>query len=327
MGAARGAADGGIAGSSSARDAGGVSNGVLAPLRRRLSRTFAGQSEGVPEWELALEKGDDAGYFPPDSVTWRVHGGMTPIVGGIRALLTQALNPGVLAGVVDHSYYREDPLARLARTIRWVFTVTYGDTAAAHRACEHVRRRHDAVVGQYTDGLGEAREYSANDPELLAWVHLAFTDAFLGAYEYVRGPLAPGLADQYVREWATAGELMGVAEPPRSLAELREQLTAYDDGARLAHSPRLDEVVGFLRRLPLDPLLVPGYRTLFAAAIDSMSDRHIELLGLNRQAVRHGLLPARQGAQVTLAVVGLALGSPGPSEEAARRRLARLGVL
>ncbi|WP_336855216.1 oxygenase MpaB family protein [Sinomonas albida] len=303
-----------------------MSNGLLAPLRRRLSLTFAGQSEGIPEWELALEKGDDAGYFAPDSVTWRVHGGMTPIVGGIRALLTQALNPGVLAGVLDHSYYREDPLARLARTIRWVFTVTYGDTVAAGRACEHVHRRHESVVGEYTDGHGDLRAYSANDPELLAWVHLAFADAFLGSYEYLRGPLPPGGADQYVREWATAGELMGVAEPPRSLAELREQLAAYDDGARLAHSPRLEEAVGFLRRLPLDPLLVPGYRTLFAAAVDSMSNRHVELLGLDRQPLRRGLLPARQGAQVTLAVVGLALGSHGPSEAAARRRLARLGL-
>src|SRR5438128_1344223 len=152
---------------------------------------------------------------------------MTPIVGGIRALLTQALNPGVLAGVLDHSYYQEEPLARLARTIRWVFTVTFGDTSAARAACEHVRRRHTPVVGHYTDGHGELRDYSANDPELLEWVHIAFTDAFLGAYEYVRGPLPDGGADQYVREWAVAGELMGVADPPRSAAALRERLAAY----------------------------------------------------------------------------------------------------
>ncbi|MDQ4502919.1 oxygenase MpaB family protein [Sinomonas sp. ASV322] len=304
-----------------------MSNGVLEPLRRRLSLTFAGQSEGIPAWELALEDGDDAGYFAPDSVTWRVHGGMTTIVGGIRALLTQALHPGVLAGVLDHSYYQDDPLARLARTIRWVFTVTFGDTRAARTACEHVRRRHAPVVGRYVDGRGVERDYSANDPELLEWVHIAFTDAFLGAYEYVRCPLPPARADQYVREWAVAGELMGVESPPRSVAALRERLEAYDDGARLAHSPRLDEVVGFLRKLPLDPMLVPGYRTLFAAAVDSMPHRYTDLLGLDRSSLGRGLLPPKPAASVTLAVVGLALGNPGPSEQAARRRLARLGVL
>ncbi|NUP74091.1 MAG: DUF2236 domain-containing protein, partial [Sinomonas sp.] len=206
------------------------------------------------------------------------------------------------------------------------FTVTFGDTAAARRACEHVRRRHAPVVGRYIDGHGVEREYSANDPELLEWVHIAFTDAFLGAYEYVHGRLPDGGADTYVREWAVAGELMGVQNPPRSVAALRERLAAYDDGARLAHSPALDEVVGFLRQLPLDPLLVPGYQTLFAAAVDSMTDRHIELLGLDKASLRHGVLPARPAAQVTLAVVRLALRGTGPSERAARRRLSRLGL-
>jgi len=34
---------------------------------------------------------------------------MTTIVAGIRALLMQALHPGALAGVYDHSRFREDP--------------------------------------------------------------------------------------------------------------------------------------------------------------------------------------------------------------------------
>lgn len=300
---------------------------VLSPLRRRLRLTFSGQTDGVPDWELALEDGDDAGFFAPDSVTWRVHSDMTPIMGGIRALLTQALHPGVLAGVVDHSHYREDPLARLAGTIRWIFTVTYGDTAAARRASQHVRRVHEAVVGQYVDGRGIGRPYSANQPDLLEWVHLAFTDAFLGSYEYVRGPLPASDADAYVAEWATAAKLMGVPNPPTSFAALRERMNAYDDGARLSSGPRVDDVVGFLRNPPLDPLLVPGYRMLFAAAVDSMNDRYLDLLGLRRSSLGPLPLPVRPAAQATLAVVGRALGATGPSEAAARRRLARLGAL
>ena len=298
---------------------------LIAPLRRRLLLTFSGQSEGIPAWELALEDGDDGGYFGPGSAVWAVHGGMSPIVGGIRALLTQALHPGVLAGVAEHSDYRADPLARLAGTIRWIFTVTYGDTAAAARACAWVRRRHRPVRGTYTDPAGARREYAANDPELEAWVHLAFTDAFLRTFEALEGPV-PGGADRYVAEWAVAGELMGVADPPRTERELHERLAAYDDAGQLGGGPRLDEVVAFLRRPPLDPLLRPGYRLLFAAAIGTMPQRHLDLLGLDRPSVGPVPLPTAAAAKATLAVVARALDPMPPSEAAARRRLSRLGL-
>ena len=63
------------------------------------------------------------------------------------------------------------------------------------------------VTGTYVDGRGVRRPYSANDPDLARWVHLAFTDAFLTAHENWGGPI-PGGADGYVSEWATAAELM-----------------------------------------------------------------------------------------------------------------------
>jgi uncharacterized protein (UPF0548 family)/uncharacterized protein (DUF2236 family) len=305
---------------------------VLEPLRKRLRVTFSGQSETVPAWEEALAEGRDAGYFAPDSAVWAVHGGMTPIAAGIRALLTQALHPGALAGVAEHSDYRQDPLARLAGTIRWIFTLTYGDTAAARAACEHVRRRHVPVTGSYTDGRGERHAYSANDPDLAEWVHIAFTDAFLRSYEHFRGPVPPerGGADAYVREWAVAGELMGVPDPPRSDAALRARIQEYDAEGRLAGGPRVAEVVSFLKDPPLDPLLLPGYRLLFAAVVDTLPARHRELLGLSAPSLpfpggRSMPIPVRVGGKLTLGVVGMALQKQGPSELAALRRLARLG--
>lgn len=59
----------------------------------------------------------DPGLFGPDSLCWRVHGDFTSmLVGGIAALLLQALHPLALAGVWDHSRFREDLLGRLRRT-------------------------------------------------------------------------------------------------------------------------------------------------------------------------------------------------------------------
>ncbi|WP_344121655.1 oxygenase MpaB family protein [Kocuria aegyptia] len=298
--------------------------GLMAPLQDRLRTTFAGQADRVPEWELALADGVDAGYFRPGSAVWAVHGSMATIPAGVRALLTQALHPGALAGVVEHSDYRSDPLGRLAGTIRWIFTVTYGDTAAAHRASAHVRRIHDSVRGSYTGADGLQHSYCANDPELAEWVHLAFTDAFLRCHQRWGGPI-PGGPDAYVREWAVAGRLMGVERPPHSEAELDERLRSF--GPRLAGGPRVDDVVAFLRRPPLDPVLLPGYRALFAAVVDSLPEDRLGLLGLGRPRLGPVPLPVRGAAALTLAVAGRALGRTGPSEAAARRRLARLGLL
>lgn len=305
---------------------------LLAPLRTRLRMTFAGQSDSVPAWEDALDHGDDAGYFAAGSAVWQVNGGTTPVAAGIRALLVQALHPGALAGVAGHSNYRDDPLGRLAGTIRWIFTLTYGDTAAARAACRHVRHLHVPVRGAYTDGHGVQRSYSANDPGLSEWVHLAFTDAFLRSYELFRGPVPARLggADAYVSQWATAGELMGVADPPCTDAALRQRLQEYDDGGLLAGGPRVDEVVSFLKNPPLDPLLLPGYRLIFAAVVDTLPARYRELLGLVAPALalpggRRVRVPLRPGAKASLAVIGAALGRQGPSELAALRRLGRIG--
>lgn len=298
--------------------------GLMTPLQERLRVTFAGQADRVPEWELALAEGDDAGYFQPGSAVWAVHGSMATIPAGVRALLTQALHPGALAGVVEHSDYRSDPLGRLAGTIRWIFTVTYGDTTAAHRASAYVRRLHESVRGTYTDAEGAERSYCANDPELVEWVHLAFTDAFLRSHQQWGGTI-PGGPDAYVREWAVAGELMGVSDPPRSEADLDARMAAFD--GRLAGGPRVDDVVRFLRRPPLDPLLMPGYRALFAAVVDSLPQDRLDLLGLERPRLGPVPLPTRQTAGFALSVVGKALGDQGPSEIAARQRLARLAVI
>lgn len=299
---------------------------MFEPLRHKLQQTFSAQEHYDPVWERELDRGDDAGYFPHDSAVWVVHGGMSPIAAGIRALLTQALHPGALAGVAEHSDYQSDPLARLAGTIRWIFTLTYGDTAAANAACAWVARRHEPVTGRYVSGTGAERDYAANDPGLAEWVHIAFADAFLRSHEIFSGPVPQG-ADAYVREWAKAGELMGVANPPRSDAELKAAIAGYESRGELAGGPRVEQVVSFLKNPPLDPAVLPGYKLLFAAVVDTLPENHRKLLGLQRPALGPVPLPARLGGRAVLGVAGLALAKRGPAELAARRRLFRLGLL
>ena len=298
---------------------------ILNPLKKRLVRTFSNSHEGVPQWQLDLANGDDAGYHLPGSAVWAVHGSMSPIVAGIRTLLMQSLHPGALAGVHEHSNFREDPLGRLANTIRWIFTVTYGSTEAAENASHRVRRLHEAVQGSYSDNLGTERGYSANDPELASWIHLAFTDAFLTAHE-IWGGAIPGGPDAYVREWAQAGRLMGVGDPPLSEAEMHRELDRWYNSGELRVDARVAETVEFIRNPPLNRMLRPGYRILFAGAVHSLEPRYRQMLGLAVPRLGPVTLPVRLATKLVLGVVRLALGPRGPSELAARERLRRLGV-
>ncbi|MEW1807157.1 oxygenase MpaB family protein [Pseudarthrobacter sp. NPDC080039] len=299
---------------------------VLRTWRDEVKKTFSGRADAPPDWTLRLAEGDDAGYHLPGSAVWAVHGSMTPIVGGIRTLLMQSLHPGALAGVHQHSNFREDPLRRLANTIRWIFTVTYGSTAAAEEATSRVRRLHEPVQGNYSGNDGEVHTYSANDPALAGWIHLAFTDGFLAAHKIWGGPI-PGGADSYVREWAQAGRLMGVEEPPLTEAEMRRQLDRWY--GQLRADDRVKETVEFIRNAPLHPLLRPGYRVLFAGAVYSLEPRYRQMLGLSVPRLGPSPLPVRLATKVVLGVVHLALGGfrrrMGPSEMAARERLQRLG--
>lgn len=296
----------------------------LKKWQAELRMTFTGHPQSTPDWVLRLAEGNDPGYHLPGSAVWAVHGSMSTIVAGIRVLLMQSLHPGALAGVYDHSGFKRDPLGRLANTIRWIFTVSYGSMEAAHAATHFVRQVHDSVKGSYVDAQGQTREYSANDPELLRWVHVAYADSFVAAHR-IWGGAVPGGADAYVREWAQAGRMMGVEDPPLSLAEVTAEMDRWYTSGHLRADERLRETIEFIRYPPLKASLQPGYRILFAAAVASLEPRYRELLGLERARFGPIPLPSIFAARVVLAVVRLTLGRSGPSEQAARQRLRRLG--
>ena len=297
----------------------------LREWQAELKRTLTGSPDAVPDWSRKFAQGDDPGYFLPGSAVWAVHGGIATIIGGIRSLLMQTLHPAVLAGVHDHSNFREDTLGRLARTTAWIHALTYGSTAEAQAATSRVIRLHESVFGKYVDADGTVREYSANDPELLRWVHITFTDSFLRAHELWDGPI-PGGPDAYVREWAQAGRLMGVEFPPESKAALERELGEWLATGTLRCDERVAKTVAFIRHPPLHPLLKPGYRVLFDAAVLSLDPDYRRLLGLRTARLGPLPLPVRLAARATLVVVRRALGPASPSQLAARERLRRLGV-
>jgi len=303
----------------------GGTNDTLKPpsrigrLRAQLLTALSGDPDGAPAWVRALADGDDTGYFPEDGPAWTVHEGTATFVAGIRALLLQALHPGAMAGVHDWSRYREDPLGRLSGTVRWILCLTYGSREQADAETARVGRFHARVAGEYIDGHGVERTYSADDASLADWVHLAFTDAFLTAHTTWGGPI-PGGADAYVAEWALAGRLMRVEHPPTSVAELHARLDGYLERGELRGDERARAVVTFLRRPPFTGQMGLAYRMLFAAAVATIPRRYRRLLG-----VRRAPFPVITTTRIVLAVAERALKSGGPrANDRARERLRRL---
>ncbi len=278
-------------------------------------RIFSGEDDGAPEWVTQLRSGQDKGFFGPSSATWAVHGSLPTLVGGVRSLLMQALHPGALAGVDEHSRYEDDPLGRLAGTTQWLTVVTFGDTAMAERECERVRGIHRKVNGSYLNAQGQQKDYQATDSDLLRWVHVAFTDSFLTTH-LVWGGAIPGGPDQYVREWAIAGEMVGVTDPPRSFDELQDQLNAFRPD--LCGGERALRTVKFVRNAPVPLAAKAPYSVLFAGAAATMPKYQRELLGLPTISLT-AVKPLMAGM---LASLGWVLGPTSPSMNAANERVA-----
>lgn len=203
----------------------------------------------------------DHGLFGPSSMAWRIHAHPSMIVGGLRALLIQALEPRAMAAVDQHSNYRTDPWDRLTRTSEFVTLTIYGDTAAALGAIRRVRAIHERVRG-VDPHTGE--DYYANDPELLLWVHVTEVDSFLTAYERFAS-ISKREADRYVAEMAVVGELLGI---PRELVPTTaDALRSYLDEHRLVTTPTARDALRFVlfppAKLP-DGVLppVPGAKLL-----------------------------------------------------------------
>jgi len=210
-----------------------------------VARSAAAYVSGVP-----TEPTDD-GFFGPSSVTWRMGADLAAPVGGLRALLMQALHPLAMAGVDQHSDWRQDPVGRLAATSTYVTTISFGDRATAEQAAARVRRIHEYVQGvDQITGL----PYAAGDPALLLWVHAALVDSALAARRLFGTPLSPQDSDRYVAEMVVAAELVGVpralvpasvAELDRYLGSVRSELSctpaAIQSMAYLLEPPGLDE--------------------------------------------------------------------------------------
>jgi uncharacterized protein (DUF2236 family) len=297
-------------------------NKVQEFFSRRFRSLLSNEPSGTPPWLDTIARGETGGLYLPNDAPWVVHRDFGTLVGGIRALLMQALHPGTLAGVAQHSRYEQDALGRLAGTIRWLTVTTFGSHEAVASEAGRVNRLHDRVEGEYQDNSGAERKYQAKDTDLLLWVHIAFTDSFLTCHQMYAWREIPGGADAYVDQWSRSVEPLGLTNAPHSKEDLVREIDRFTSTNMLRADETTQKVIGFIRNPGLPIAVMPIYKLLFAAAVVSLSPEHRKMLKLR-------VLPAWLVVpltRVTLRSLQVIIGYDSPIEEGALNRLRRLGL-
>jgi uncharacterized protein (DUF2236 family) len=254
-------------------------------IAARIVTLFNDRSRG----EKPVKRRPD-GLFGPRAVAWRIHGDVTSMmVGGVAGLLLQMLHPAVLAGVWDHSNFRDDMHGRMRRTARFISLTTYGGKAEAEAAIARIRAIHDRVRGVLPDGS----PYAANDRSLLAWVHVTETTSFLNAWiRYAEPTMSAADQNRYFAEMAQIAEALGADPIPRTLSEARHLIDAMRPhlqcGSRTREVARLvlDQRTPDMIAEPLQALTMQAAIDLLPAWAQRMHGLRTPMLG--RPLVRAG---------------------------------------
>ena len=276
----------------------------LSPLEP-LARAYVKAVPDVPA---------DDGLFGPGSIVWRVNRDRCFPLAGIRSLMVQALHPLAMAGVAQHSTWRQDPFGRLAATSSYLLTTTYGDTASAQAAAAWVRKVHTRVRGTDPEtGL----PYSAEDPALLLWVHAGMVDSIVEVVRRYGRPVEPSELDRYVAEMVRFAELVGVPreDVPATVESLREYIESVD--LRQATPAAREAIAVVLDPPDLDDETRDLWHDLAQVAVGTLPDWAREMYGYPAPPAK---LMEREPVRQLLGALDLAFESlPGVLE--ARQRI------
>ncbi len=183
----------------------------------------------------------DPGLVGPDSVSWELHSDIGSIAAaGLGAIIMEILHPAVMAGVYTQSSYRTQTFRRAQATFGYVVVTTFGNTEAATRTINRVRRMHEQVGGRTPDG----RPYRAMDPVLIGWVHTAIPWAIMEAFNRYRRPMSIAEKNRYLAEQAVIGRMGGAEDIPVTVDQLRDYIEAMRP--QLAVNEQTVEFVDFL---------------------------------------------------------------------------------
>lgn len=191
----------------------------------------------------------DAGFFGPDSASWRVNRETTVLFGGARALLMHAAHPLVIAGARQTGFYERDAWKRLERTLQLQYTITFGTREEAEAAAARIRRVHDSIHG--IDSV-TGFPYDAHHPDLLLWVHACLVDSSLLFERLTVGGLDDAGRLRFHREQMLQAELLGLERSriPPTVDDLRAYIETVVRSEQLRVGPEARTVAALIKHPP-----------------------------------------------------------------------------
>lgn len=194
----------------------------------------------------AAEDGrEDDGYFGPGSVTWRLFADPSLSLGGIAAILLQALNPDMMRLFTKVSDFYGDAAGRSERTGRYLETITYGDRAHADAAARSVRRMH--AHARWVDPQ-TGQEWKADTESWQDWTHNTLVWSIVRAASLYGPALTDDERDRFVREQHASARLLGMDafRLPSTWAELDAEVQRQ--GEHMALTMAANELARNLRK-------------------------------------------------------------------------------
>jgi uncharacterized protein (DUF2236 family) len=188
------------------------------------------------------------------------------LLGWARAILLQLAHPLVAAGVADHSSFREGGLAaakRLHLTVRAMLALTFGDERGRAAALDGILAIHKRVHGHLPAAAGRfaaGTSYSAEDPDLVLWVHATLLDSIPLIYERLFSPLTAAERDAYCTEAAPVAIDLGARpdEVPRTAAALVDYLDRMYASGSIAVSAQARELAAAVLAPPFAVVVAPA---------------------------------------------------------------------
>ncbi|MBP6828249.1 MAG: DUF2236 domain-containing protein, partial [Saprospiraceae bacterium] len=211
---------------------------------------------------------DAAGYFGPDTVTWKLYREPLFVLGGVRALILQIAHPAVADGVARFSNFQADPFGRGYRTFAAMAMIYFGDKRQAEATARRLWRIHSGIRGTYetrfdnfskvvkSERNPEPETYSANDPGLLFWVLATLTDTTLRVYEWLPvNDLPSDWRERFYEESKIAARLLGIPEEacPADLPAFNAYFSDMLNGNLLGATESCREMAGAIIRHPRSP--------------------------------------------------------------------------
>jgi len=182
-----------------------------------------------------------------------------------RAILLQLAHPLIAAGVSDHSALNVGPHAaavRLRRTVRAMLSLTFGDPQEHVRTIERIRGIHKRVNGRLRETVGPypaGTRYSAEDADLVLWVHSTLIESVVLAYDDLVLPLDEAARDAYCGQARQVALALGARahEVPHTWTDLVTMLDATRRSGAIVVGPDAMRVARAVLAPPMGALVWP----------------------------------------------------------------------